>query len=321
MEFFHFIGVDIAKKTFDAVLLQETGPLHKAFENTPSGFSDFLEWLNLPTDSAWVCMESTGHYGEALSEYLVEKNIRVSVVNPLQIKHFGHALLTRNKNDRVDAEVIAEYAKRMRPRLFLVRSEEQKELRERLQLIDSLKKQRTQLKQQRESIRSERVREWYDAEIAQVTKRIEARETALNQRLKEEKPVRCHIDLLKTISGIGEATACRLVAYLPELQQFRSAKQLAAFIGLSPRQHESGQFRGKSRMSRYGHARLRSLLYMPALTAKQHGSYAPFVRRLEQNGLSKKAIIGALMRKLAHIIFGVLRSGNAFDPTLACAPL
>ena len=125
------------------------------------------------------------------------------------------------------------------------------------------------------------------------------------------------VELLVTIKGIGELSAFHLIAYLPDLQQFNSAKQLAAFIGVTPRQNMSGKFQGKTYMSKFGHARLRKALYMPALSAKRYNKHlSPFVKRLEKSGLKPKAIVGALMRKLVHIIFGMIKSGESFNPAL-----
>ena len=93
--------VSFAKAKFDVVLVREaTAKEHKVFTNSESGFKDFMGWLEERTSKAWVCMESTGCYGEALAEYLISANIRVSVANALQVKNFSKALLSRNKNDR-----------------------------------------------------------------------------------------------------------------------------------------------------------------------------------------------------------------------------
>ena len=98
-----------------------------------------------------------------------------------------------------------------------------------------------------------------------------------------------------------------MLAYLPDISHFKNAKQLAAFIGVSPRQRESGQFVGKTCLSKFGNSKLRAVLFMPALTLKKSTSFLkPFIQRLEKNGLKPKAIVGALMRKLVHIVFGVL---------------
>ena len=94
-----------------------------------------------------------------------------------------------------------------------------------------------------------------------------------------------------------------------------------AFVGLSPRHRESGDsVRGKSRLSKVGHARLRKILYFPAMSAIRCNTAAKaLAERLTASGKSGKVVIGAVMRKMIHWMFGVLKSGHAFDPDLALA--
>jgi transposase len=144
-----FIGIDVAKDKFDGCLLKEDGSLvQKMFPNTPSGFEAFVLWTKEQCQTPWVCMEATGHYSEILAEALVCQGIKVSVVNPVQIKYFAKVKLSRNKNDKVDAKIIAHYAHLMNPPLFKPRSPAQKYVRELIQLEDTLRTQRTQLKLQ-----------------------------------------------------------------------------------------------------------------------------------------------------------------------------
>ena len=105
MEQYQFVGVDIAKGKFDVALNNGTREQHKQFDQTPLGFKAFLQWLKQQVQAPWVCMEATGHYSERLAEYLVGEGIKVSIVNPRQIKDFARAKMTRNKNDALDARV------------------------------------------------------------------------------------------------------------------------------------------------------------------------------------------------------------------------
>ncbi|HHF7368595.1 TPA: transposase, partial [Legionella bozemanae] len=99
MSAYEFVGVDIAKDKFDSALEINKHYKHAVFSNNKQGYKAFLKWLEHYTISPWVCMEATGHYSEGLADFLMEKGIRVSVVNPFQIKSFAKATLTRNKND------------------------------------------------------------------------------------------------------------------------------------------------------------------------------------------------------------------------------
>lgn len=100
--------------------------------------------------------------------------------------------------------------------------------------------------------------------------------------------------------------------------RFANARQAAAFAGLDPRQHESGtSVKGKPRMSKVGHAFLRKALYMPAMVTLYKTDWGTrFRERLAASGKPPKLIIGAMMRKLVHVTFGVLKSGKSFNPEL-----
>ena len=128
-------------------------------------------------------------------------------------------------------------------------------------------------------------------------------------------------DLLLSIPGIGETTAAKLLAEIMDVKLYESARQLAAFAGLAPRPHESGSsVRRKARLSKSGAPRLRKALYFPAVVAMRHNPYVRAMsERLKERGKCPMQVIGAAMRKLIHIAYGVLKSGRPFDPEMKTA--
>src|SRR5438477_1514813 len=102
MIYSEFVGIDIAKNKFDVALKSQQKWIESTFENNEEGHTQFLVWLSEKTNNPFVCLEATGSYSEILAEYLKNKKIRVSVVNPVQIKYYAKSQLTRHKNDRVD---------------------------------------------------------------------------------------------------------------------------------------------------------------------------------------------------------------------------
>lgn len=314
---YSFVGIDIAKDKFDVCLNIDKKLIEDVFENNLNGYKKFLTWLKKYTGNAFVCLEATGCYGDGIAEFLFENNIAVSVVNPMQIKNHARSLLTRNKNDKVDAKIIASYAEKFLPGRFTPKTEDQKQIKETAQLIDTLGEQKRQLQNQLESIRTKVI----EKEINKTIKLVEQRITDLEKMLTthvENDPARSEDKKrILTVKGIGEKSANRLIAYLPDISKFKNAKQLAAFVGISPKQHQSGKYNGKTKISKYGDARLRKALYMPALVAKnKNQDLKKFCDRLEKNGLKPKQIICAVMRKLIHIIFGILKHKQDFNPAL-----
>ena len=123
-------------------------------------------------------------------------------------------------------------------------------------------------------------------------------------------------NLLVTIPGIGRLTASKLLGEIRNILDFESPRQLAAYAGLTPRNILSGtSVHKKTRISKTGNANLRKILYMPAISAKRWNPIiVQFCDRLLQNGLRPMEVIVAAMRKLLHIVYGVLKNGRPFDP-------
>lgn len=315
---YQYIGVDVSKDKFDIATLTNNKYHHQCFNNDKKGRSAFLNWLKKHAQNPWVCMEATGHYSEIIAEFLVIANIRVSVVNPLQIKSFARAKLSRNKNDTIDGRVILEYCKAMQPRTFQPRLSVQKDLKDLTKLLDTLKEPLTRLKNQLHSTQGEIAKKAIKKLIKSLEKNIDDIENQIKTLVESHKELHDKVLLMTSIKGIGALTAYKLLARIPDVNYFSNAKQFAAFMGISPKQNQSGNFQGRTTISRLGDSQLRKALYMSALVAKNRNEHLkPFVLRLEERGKTPKTIICAVMRKLAHLIFGILKNNRSFDPKYA----
>jgi transposase len=318
MEAFYF-GIDVAKAKLDGALRLPNGKYRcKVFDNSPTGFTSMLTWLaKHGATTPHVCMEATGVYWEAVAEFLANEGLTVSVVNPAQIKAFGQSRLVRTKTDKVDAQLIAEFCKQHRPQPWQAPSPSEQALRALVLRLEALQAMRTQ-----ESNRLEVAREvvkdaiashihWLDAEIKAVRKKIA-------EHIDGDPDLRNKHALLDSIPGVGPGTVALLLAFGLHAGRFTNARQAAAFAGLDPRQHESGSsVKGKPRLSKIGHAFLRKALYMPAMTTLYRTAWGSrFRERLAAAGKPPKLIIGAMMRKLVHVAFGVLKSGKSFNSKL-----
>ncbi len=312
------LGIDISKATFDVVLVQEDRTKSGVFPNTPQGFSKLGRWLKKQgVETVHACLEATGTYGEALAECLYTAGHRVSVVNPAQIKAYGQSQLTRNKTDQADARVIADFCATQHPAVWTPPAPEWKELQALVRHLDSLKEMRQQERNRLSAgISSATVAQALHAHIAFLNQQIAALEQQIQAHIDHHPDLKRQHKLLRSIPGIGNLTAFTLLAEIRSIPAFDSARQLAAFAGLSPRQHRSGSsVRGQTRLSKTGSARLRKALYMPAIVAKRHNPLiAAFCQRLLARGKAMMAVIGAAMRKLLHLVYGVLKSGRPFDP-------
>lgn len=312
------LGIDVSKDKLDCALCVEGKYKSKRVTNNPQGFTELLKWLHKwHVDSPHVCMEATGVYWEASAEFLAAHDLQVSVVNPAQIKAFGGSRLARTKTDEVDARLIAEFCLRMTPEAWRPPSPGEQALRALVQRLDALQRMHTQ-ESNRLGVAREAVRKgiadhmaWLDKDITALTKQI-------RDHIDGDPDLKQKHDLLDSIPGVGERTIAAILAFGADPNHFANARQCVAFAGLNPRQHQSGSsVNGKPRMSKVGHALLRKTLYMPAMVALYKTAWGKVFRgRLAAAGKPPKLIIGAMMRKLLHVAFGVLKSGQPFNPAL-----
>ena len=317
-----YLGIDIAKAKLDCVLRQPDGKhKHKVFDNNLKGFEELREWIvKHEVTDLHVCMEATGIYWEEVAEYLANQKYLVSVVNPVQIKAFGASRLVRTKTDKVDAKLIAEFCKEHQPPVWKAPPLQVQALRAMVLRLDALQEMRTQesnrLAVARDAVRDEIAShiEWLDEKIKDLAKKI-------RDHIDDDSDLEQQKALLKTIPGVGERTIALILAFSLVPSRFANARQLTAYAGLDPRQHESGSsVRGKAHISRVGHSFVRKGLYMPAMyTAYQTTWGRRFLDRLMRAGKSPMIIIVAMMRKLLHVAFGVLRTGKEFDPAMHTA--
>ncbi len=316
------LGIDISKLKFNLCLINSSGKLrHKVLPNTATGFEQLTEWLSkLGVQRVHACLEATGTYGEALSLFLHEAGHTVSVVNPAAVKAFAGSRLSRTKTDRVDAELIARFCQAQAPPAWKPLPQEVRELQALMRRLESLVEMRV----------AEENRLSSGITVGPVRKSVEEHLSYLNEQIKRcEELIRNHInshptlkrqsELLDSIPGIAETTAAHLLAEITDIKQYRSARQVAAYAGLVPRERQSGSsVRGRTRLSKIGNARLRRALYFPAITALRCSPFfQAWAEGLRERGKSKMSVIGAAMRKLVHLAYGVLKTGKPFDPEWA----
>lgn len=316
------LGIDVAKLKLDCALRMADGKFkHKVVENSSKGFEALRNWLaKNGVEEVDVCMEATGIYWEAVAEYLANAGLRVSVVNPKQIKSFGESRLVRTKTDKVDSKLIAEFCHERNPDPWQAPTLAEQTLRSLVLRLEALQGMRIQ-ETNRLEVSRDVVKENIESHIDWLNVQIKALQKQISDHIDNDPGMRSKHELLESIPGIGDRTIATLLAYSMHPGRFENARQAAAFAGLDPRQHESGSsVLGKPRMSKVGHSFLRKALYMPAIVTLHKTAWGKQFRdRLAASGKAPKLIIGAMMRKLVHVAFGVLKSGRTFEITLQTA--
>lgn len=314
------VGIDVSKKKLDICVASGHKFKAKVLNNSAAGHAELLQWL---TDrelqpSTPVVLEATGPYSEAVAIALSDAGWAVSVVNPSRITGFAKSELSRNKTDKADAKLLARFAQRAELTKWEPPSRAVRELRalvERLQaLIDMRQQELNRLEALGQGTVSN-VISMVQEHVAWLDEQIRKIQSSIDDHIDGNPELKQDAQLMQTIPGIGNRTTAQILAYLGDVRRFKNAKALAAFVGLTPKQKQSGtSVKCRTMISRTGHAAARKALFMPGMVAKRHNPVIiALAKRLELKGLSPKAIVGASMRKLVHLIYGVIKSGQPFQ--------
>ena len=323
------IGIDVSKQKLDVCWLRDPETLKvktRVFPNNRAGFTQVLNWLTTQTKQSVqdleIMMEATGIYHEGLAYALHEAGASVYVANPHHASEFRKSLGRRSKTDKKDAIVLARFLHSRSHRPWQPEPPEVRRLKALLNRLQALDKDI-----RREENRQEK------ANIQQVSEPVQRSIVTMIQALQEERKrlvqdIDDHFDdhpglkqdrtLLESIPGIGSVLSSELTAVLRS-RDFSRAGQVAAFLGLVPVMHESGSsVQGRPGLSKAGSARVRAKLYMGAVVAIQHNRMIQqHYQRLVRRGKAKMSALGAAMRKLVQMAYGVLKHQTVYDPQWA----
>ncbi|MBL4872500.1 MAG: IS110 family transposase [Rhodobacteraceae bacterium] len=324
----YYIGIDIAKDKFDCLWLRDVDALKiktKVLPNTTKGFGLLKTWIekNITSDLNTVCvtMEATGIYHEALCYALHEIGVRVSVMNPAFIRDFAKGLGVRGKTDKKDSMVLARYAALVQPREWKPEPKDVRTLRAMLSRLTSLEKdlqrENNRLEKAEISQASETVIDSLQLMIRSIGTEVARIKKQVDDHIEQNPTLKKNRAILKSIPAIGDVLSREMLALL-ESKDFTSARQVAAFVGLVPKLWESGKMKGRTTLCKNGSSHLRAVLYMGAIVAIQ---YNPDIKRqyerLLKAGKTKMQALGAAMRKLVQICFGVLKHQSEYRPQMS----
>lgn len=310
------LGIDVAKATLALALRLAGGKWrHKHVANSAVGHREVLAWLGRhAAGPVHACLEATGTFGDAIAVALYDAGHTVSVLNPSVMAAYAVSQLRRTKTDPVDAELIAQYAEAHRPPAWTPPPPELRVLQALVRRLDAVHDMRTQEANRLAAGPDAAVRTSIEATLAHFDRQIAQLEAQIRNHFDHHPPLRAQRDLLTSIPGIGETTAAVLLGELLDFKRFASARQVAAFSGVVPRVRQSGtSVRRRGALCKVGPGRVRKALYFPALTAlRWNPTIRIFAARLRAAGKPKMVIVAAVMRKLIHLAFGVIRSGEPF---------
>ena len=309
----HFVGIDVAKESFDVCCLPE-----ESWRSLPYDENGLTQLLGeLPQkETCLIVVEATGGYQRRLVAELVDAGHHVAVANPRQVRDFARGLGILAKTDRLDALVIARFGQHVRPRTIGKTPKKQAELEQLVVRRRQLVGLRTAEKNRLETITVKAVSKSILQVIRLLDKQINLIEKDVLTMLESDDDWKNRRALLGSVLGVGAVTVASLLAELPELGML-NRQEIAASAGLAPFNHDSGRFRGK-RSIWGGRASVRSVLYMAALTARRcNPTIRQFADRLEAEGKPFKVVITACMRKLLVILNTMVKNNTHWNSNYA----
>jgi transposase len=305
-----FAGLDVSKDKLDLHLWP--AGIEASFDNTPTGIDKLVNRLG-KQPVRLIVIEATGRYERRAALALMEVGLEVAVVNPRQPRDFARASGQLAKTDVIDARILARFGAVIGPRAS------EKPTRTQV-ILDELVARRRQLVQMI-TMENNRLEHALHKPIAQAIRRmiktlqkqLDQVEQQILELIDRDDDWRDRFTLLKSVPGVGQATAATLIAELPDLGDL-NRQQIAALVGVAPMNRDSGQQRGQRHVTGGRHS-VRRVLYMAALTAR---SYNPvikaFAKRLADAGKPFKVVMTACMRKLLTMLNTMVRNNEAWNP-------
>jgi transposase len=303
-----YVGIDVSKAQLD-IAVRPTGTVTQV-ANTGAGIATVVHELQAE-EATLVVLEATGGYETAVVAALATAGVPVVAANPRQLRYFGRATGQLAKTDRIDAQLLALFAERVRPTPRPLPDEEtqavQALLARRRQLLDMLTAERNRLEHAAGSIRrslTQHIR-WLEKQLGRV-------DDDLEQTIQRSPLWQAKDNLLRSAPGVGPAMSRTLLGNLPELGTL-TRKQIAALVGVAPLARDSGTYRG-TRTTWGGRAQVRAVLYMSALAATRFNPVIrAFYQRLRAKGKPHKVALVACMRKLLIILNAMVRTNTLWD--------
>ena len=324
----HYIGIDVSKDKLDCLWLRniETSKVKtKIFTNNVDGHNALHAWIinNIAdtTDHIQITIEATGIYHESLAYHLFDKGYQLSVVNPARPRNFAKSLGVNHKNDKKDSYVLALYGCRAAPALWSPEPPEIRALKALTARLDALEADLQREKNRLEKAEFTRSNEIVIESLNKMILGLEAEkkhlEKEINDHINRHPYMKRDRKLLESIPGVGPVLSRTMLSVIHS-RDFSKASQVAAYVGLIPVHNESGVFKGRSRLSKRGSGKIRSKLYMGAVTSwRCNPDLIEQKNRLLANGKTKMEALGASMRKLVQICFGVVKNQTEYRPQVA----
>lgn len=321
------IGIDISKDTFHACLGSMDENRHfrvlrqGSFANTGKGFKEFTLWWKKLSDCSFV-MEATGVYYEELAYFLWGNQQALSVLLPNKTRYFAKSLDIKTKTDKVDAAMLSRIGLERNLDLWQPPSPLMKEIKSLCRELRSLKQETVRIRSRLHAYEHshkplKRTMTRLKQQLRLVEKQMVEVEKELRLYVKQDTALSEKISNIELVKGLSFQTIITVIAETNGFATIENAKQLASYSGLDVVMNQSGQYNGKTRISRKGNRHIRSALYLPAMSAvRSNLRFKQFYESIKAKKSSGKVGIIAVARKLLVLIYTLWTKNTIYNPLL-----
>ncbi len=312
-----FAGCDISKTHLDLCLIEaDQMRLHRRFTNDPKGITACVETL-IAHEVVLTVYEPSGGYERCFAQALRARHCAGRRMNARQIRDFAKSLGLLAKTDRIDAQILAHYAAKIRPDArvpaYGTVSQLQAFVRRRAQLVEARKKE----KQHLATCPHDEIRAEIEEEIKHLSDKITAANETIKQLIKADEDLTHRAEIIGSVAGLGPVSIATLLSEVPELGRI-TGKAAANLIGVAPHPRDSGTFRGR-RCCWGGRKVVRDVLYMASLSAcRKVERWRALYDRLRKAGKPHKLATIAVIRHIIETLNAMLRDGKMFKQTHSC---
>lgn len=324
-KFKHFVGIDISKEYFDAVLLSPNGTsVHNQFANDIKGVKSFIKWLKsqkISFEETLICMEHTGMYGKILSKNLLAFGLTLWVEMSFRIiRSMG---VQRGKNDKIDAERIAKYAQKNHEEATFYKAP--KKSLEKIRALLALREKMVVFKAS--LLRNVKELKSFDKELASLTEKqqnstikalekdIKKIEQQLDAYISEDENIEKIYTQATSVPGVGKITALLLICFTNEFTMFETPRELACYCGVVPFEYTSGKsVRAKPKVHYMANKKLKKQLHMCALSSIVHNpEMKTYFERKVEEGKNKMLVLNNVRNKIIHRICACVRQNKLYE--------
>lgn len=321
MNYYHFIGLDLGKLSFDATILKKDGTQlsHSQFENTPKGMIKFMKWVRsfkVVLSRTLFCAENMGTYASHLCLYCSQKELHLSLACPLTIKRSMG--ITRGKNDKIDSFRIAEFAlshsRKLKP--YSLPDKVLRNLKGWIILREQVVKQKSALDKilkgfeyEKKITETPKLISYTQKKISRLEKEIKELEVQMAAAIESNESINDNYKLLISVVGVGRIIASALLCSTGNFKKFETHRQFACYCGTAPFEYTSGiSIKGKTKVSSIGNKKLKALLTTSAISAVRYDhQLSAYYKRKTDQGKHKASVLNAVKCKIIARCFAVIK--------------